>query len=57
MAMAHWEMHAWITLMLGWFFVPFSYQSKVFTMPEFPGLFNRRVNARGAVWGLGLGFA
>jgi len=57
MAMAHWEMHAWITLMLGWFFVPFSYQSKVFTMPEFPGLFNRRVNAKGAVWGLGVGFA
>jgi SSS family solute:Na+ symporter len=35
MAMAHWEMHAWITLMLGWFFVPFYYNSKVFTMPEF----------------------
>ncbi|MBL7115317.1 MAG: sodium/solute symporter [Kiritimatiellae bacterium] len=35
MAMAHWEMHGWITLMLAWFFVPFYYQSKVFTMPEF----------------------
>lgn len=35
MAMAHWEMHAWITLMLGWFFVPFYYNSGVFTMPEF----------------------
>ncbi len=35
MAMAHWEMHAWVTLMLGWFFVPFYYNSKVFTMPEF----------------------
>ena len=35
MAMAHWEMHAWIMLMLGWVFVPFYYNSKVFTMPEF----------------------
>ncbi len=35
MAMAHWEMHAWVTLMLGWFFVPFYYNAKVFTMPEF----------------------
>ena len=35
MAMAHWEMHAWICIMLGWIFVPFYYRSKVFTMPEF----------------------
>ena len=35
MAMAHWEMHAWITIMLAWVFVPFYYRSKVFTMPEF----------------------
>ena len=35
MAMAHWEMHAWITIMLGWIFVPFYYRSRVFTMPEF----------------------
>ena len=35
MAMAHWEMHAWITIMLGWVFVPFYYRSRVFTMPEF----------------------
>lgn len=35
MAMAHWEMHAWITIMLGWVFVPFYYRSGVFTMPEF----------------------
>jgi len=35
MAMAHWEMHAWITIILGWVFVPFYYRSKVFTMPEF----------------------
>jgi len=35
MAMAHWEMHAWITIMLAWIFVPFYYRSRVFTMPEF----------------------
>jgi len=35
MAMAHWELHAWITIMLGWVFVPFYYRSRVFTMPEF----------------------
>jgi len=35
MAMAHWEMHAWIILILGWVFVPFYAHSKVFTMPEF----------------------
>jgi SSS family solute:Na+ symporter len=35
MAMAHWEMHGWVILMLGWLFVPFYARSKVFTMPEF----------------------
>ena len=35
MAMAHWEMHAWIILILGWVFVPFYARSRVFTMPEF----------------------
>lgn len=35
MAMAHWELHAWVMLMLGWVFVPFYYRSGVFTMPEF----------------------
>ncbi len=35
MAMAHWELHAWIMVMLGWIFVPFYYRSGVFTMPEF----------------------
>ncbi|MDY0098245.1 MAG: sodium:solute symporter [Bacteroidales bacterium] len=35
MAMAHWEMHGWIILLLGWFFVPFYSRSGVFTMPEF----------------------
>lgn len=35
MAMAHWELHAWIMLLLAWVFVPFYYRSGVFTMPEF----------------------
>jgi len=35
MAMAHWEMHGWLILVLGWFFVPFYARSGVFTMPEF----------------------
>ncbi|MDX1284998.1 MAG: sodium:solute symporter [Draconibacterium sp.] len=35
MAMAHWEMHGWMILMLGWLFVPFYSRSRVFTMPEF----------------------
>ncbi|MDD5507074.1 MAG: sodium:solute symporter [Bacteroidales bacterium] len=35
MAMAHWEMHGWLILMLGWLFVPFYSRSRVFTMPEF----------------------
>jgi SSS family solute:Na+ symporter len=35
MAMAHWEMHAWLILVLGWVFVPFYERSRVFTMPEF----------------------
>jgi SSS family solute:Na+ symporter len=35
MAMAHWEMHGWLILILGWFFVPFYARTGVFTMPEF----------------------
>ncbi|HUF71451.1 MAG TPA: sodium:solute symporter [Gammaproteobacteria bacterium] len=35
LAMAHYELHAWIVMLLAWVFVPFYYQSKVFTMPEF----------------------
>ncbi len=35
MAMAHWELHAWVMIMLGWVFVPFYYKSGVSTMPEF----------------------
>ncbi len=35
MAFAHWEMHGWMILILGWLFVPFYARSGVFTMPEF----------------------
>ncbi len=35
MAMAHWEMHAWLILLLGWVFVPLYDRIKIFTMPEF----------------------
>jgi len=34
-AMAHYELHAWCLLVLGWVFVPFYYRTAVFTMPEF----------------------
>ncbi len=43
MAMAHWELHAWLMLMLGWIFVPFYYRTGVFTMPEF---LERRFDSR-----------
>src|SRR6185436_9404342 len=35
-ALAHYELHAWCLLVLGWVMVPFYMRSKVFTMPEFP---------------------
>ncbi|TWU29381.1 sodium:solute symporter [Bythopirellula polymerisocia] len=34
-AMAHYELHAWCLLVLGWIMVPFYTRSGVFTMPEF----------------------
>ncbi|MBL7154691.1 MAG: sodium/solute symporter [Phycisphaerae bacterium] len=34
-AMAHYELHAWCLLVLGWVLVPFYSRSAVFTMPEF----------------------
>ncbi|NQU39470.1 MAG: sodium/solute symporter [Lentisphaerae bacterium] len=43
MAMAHWEMHAWVMLLLGWVFVPFYYRATIFTMPEF---LERRFNSK-----------
>src|SRR4030042_1538188 len=42
MAMAHWEMHGWLILILGWVFVPFYSRSMVYTMPEF---LERRYNS------------
>lgn len=34
-AMAHYELHAWCLLVLGWVMIPFYIRSNVFTMPEF----------------------
>jgi len=34
-ALAHYELHAWCLLVLGWVLVPFYIRSKVYTMPEF----------------------
>ncbi len=34
-AMAHYELHAWCVLVLGWVMVPFYMRSLVYTMPEF----------------------
>ncbi|MDR1052691.1 MAG: sodium:solute symporter [Planctomycetaceae bacterium] len=35
MAMAHYELHAWCLLTLGWIMVPFYERSGVYTVPEF----------------------
>jgi SSS family solute:Na+ symporter len=42
MAMAHWELHAWVMVLLAYFFVPFYYRSGVYTVPEF---LERRFNS------------
>ncbi len=34
-ALAHYELHAWCLLVLGWIMAPFYMRSRVFTMPEF----------------------
>src|SRR5574341_1445625 len=34
-ALAHYELHAWCLLVLGWVMVPFYARSMVYTMPEF----------------------
>ena len=34
-AMAHYELHAWCLLVLGWVLIPFYARSNVYTMPEF----------------------
>ncbi|MCG8525222.1 MAG: sodium:solute symporter [Opitutales bacterium] len=53
MAMAHWELHAWVLIMLAYFFVPFYYKSGVYTIPEF---LEKRFNAkaRGILSGVSL---
>jgi SSS family solute:Na+ symporter len=43
LAMAHWELHAWVLIMLAGLFVPFYYKSGVETIPEF---LEKRFNAR-----------
>jgi SSS family solute:Na+ symporter len=43
MAMAHWELHAWVLILLAGLFVPFYYRAGVQTIPEF---LERRFNAR-----------
>ncbi len=43
MPMAHYELHAWIVLLLGWLFLPFYMRSGAFTMPEF---LEKRFDAR-----------
>ena len=50
MAMAHYELHAWCLLVLGWVFVPFYSRASVYTMPEF---LERRYNSA-ARWILSL---
>ncbi len=43
MAMAHWELHAWVLILLAGVFVPFYYKSGVQTIPEF---LEKRFSAR-----------
>jgi solute:Na+ symporter, SSS family len=49
-AYAHYELHAWALLVLGWLMVPFYMRSRVYTMPEF---LERRFSP-GARWLLSL---
>lgn len=41
--LAHYELHAWIVLLLGWLFLPFYLRSGVYTTPEF---LEKRFDAR-----------
>lgn len=34
-AFAHWELHSYLVLVLGWVFAPFYLRAKIFTTPEF----------------------
>jgi solute:Na+ symporter, SSS family len=35
MAFAHWELHSYLVLVLGWIFAPFYLRAQIFTTPEF----------------------
>ena len=35
MAFAHWELHSYLVLVLGWIFAPFYLRANIFTTPEF----------------------
>lgn len=35
LGMAHYELHAWLMVLLAWVFVPFYYRTGVYTVPEF----------------------
>jgi solute:Na+ symporter, SSS family len=35
MAFAHWELHSYLILVLGWVFAPFYLRARIFTTPEF----------------------
>ena len=50
LSQAHWELHAWVLVMMSWVFLPFYYKSGVSTMPEF---LERRFGAK-ARWILSL---
>ena len=50
-ALAHYELHAWCLLVLGWVIVPFYMRSRVYTMPEF---LERRFSPDGARWVLSI---
>ena len=41
--MAHYELHAWIVLLMGWLFLPFYIRSGIYTTPEF---LEKRFDAR-----------
>jgi len=41
-ALAHYELHAWCLLVLGWVLVPFYMRSRVFTMPSSSSAASRR---------------
>ncbi len=50
LSQAHWELQAWVLVMMSWVFLPFYYKSGVSTMPEF---LERRFGAK-ARWILSL---